>query len=466
MAQSGVIARTFGAVGGLTAAGSPMVRPRPRPGGSRPATPTAGTRPVGSSQAPGTPESIRARAQRWQLRILEYAESVPEVAGAAALVRASIENVVWTVEGTAPAGGKARAQARIDALDKERVAELIWLSGEAYIANPDDPGGNVPVEEVDAPFSLSVVELTAHADPPTRLGPNGEQVDLVDSRGNPIPFMRIWRASKTNRWQAASPNKAAMDLIEAMYLHQLGDTALAKSRLAGAGVVFWPTDAPSIPVKDGEPPDPKSREAILESFTNAAWQAISAQSSREATIPHVVFYKPDPQGRADLEPKMFRIERDDHAESYAKRVETHRTRYATTVELPVESVTGMGGTNHWSAWQIDVDKWRTWFRPLCDLIRVELERRIVKLYGPGLKLTIDAGDLIKKPDQTDVIIKLMQLQQVTPESGLEALKSGKLEDLVYQTPPQKLTTQVAPGQPSDFGQGDTDRGGGKFRDQA
>lgn len=358
---------------------------------------------------------------------------------------------------------KARAQTRIDQLDIDRVAELIWLSGESYVAWPTDPGPQVPIEDVERPYSLSVAEINMQSDPTSVKGPNGEWIDQLD------PVMRIWRPSKSNRWQAASSNKAAMDLLDAMYLSQLADTAVHRSRLAGAGIVFWPTNAPDIPVAAGEDPVPGSRQAMLAAFEDAAWSAIDRQNSREATIPFVVMYDPSggPGNQATLyKPEMFRIERDDQADQYATRTETYAKRYAVAVELPMEAMTGTAGANRFSVHQIDVDKWRTWLAPLCELIRVELETRIVKKYGENLTLRVDSSTLISKPDQTDVIVKLIQLEVVTPESAQAALISGNIEDLVMQEPPPRTySSNVAPGQPSDFGNGNTDRGGGRYREQ-
>lgn len=426
---------------------------------------------VPTAGSPARPDSIRARAAEWQSRVLEYAEAIPEVAGAAALVRASMEGVKWVVKG-GNAATRARIQARIDQLDKERAAELVWLSGECYIAIPSDDGGSGTENLPEAPFSLSVAELKL-GDPVNgrkdqRLGPNDEWVDLVEEgTDRPIPFMRVWRPSKRNRWKGASPNKAVMDLLDAMYLAQLVDTATQKSRLIHAGIVFWPTNAPDIPVQAGEEPVPGSRQAMLAAFQNATAQVISMhERGQEPAQPFVVMYDPGKGGEATkYQPEMFRIEREDLAEQRATRVEVDRRRYATAVELPVEAVEGMGGTNHWSAWQIDVDKWKTWFAPIDKMLREQVELRMVKQYGSEYSLETDATELIKKPDLTDVIIKLMQLEQVTPESGLKALISGDLADLQWQTPPEKPAQGVAPGQPSDFGRGDTDRGGGKFREQ-
>jgi hypothetical protein len=137
------------------------------------------------------------------------------------------------------------------------------------------------------------------------------------------------------------------------------------------------------------------------------------------------------------------------------------------VELPIEATTGIGGTNHWSAWQIDVDKWKTYLSPIDTLLRSNFEKRVVKQYGDEYSLESDATGLIAKPDETDVIIKLMTLQQVTPESGVAALQGKAIDGLVAQKPPLKPTDTsgtTAPDQPSDFGTGDTNRGGGKYRE--
>lgn len=444
--------------GSLTAAGSSLVEP------AQIRDAIQSPPPIRVAEGAAGLDSIRARTQDWQRRILQYRNSIPEVAGAAALVRASIESVGWVVEGTGYAGGKARAQARIDATDIERIAELIWLSGESWLAVPDDPGAELgwptPAEQV-APYSLSVEEINVHTDPITTKGPNLEQLELVD------PVMRIWRASSENRWRASSPNMAAMDLLEAMYLSQRVDTATQRSRLIHAGIVFWPTNAPNIPVADGEEPVPGSRQALTAEFKHATDETVAMHGrGQEPATPFVVYYDP---GNANVkyEPTMFRVERDDLTAQYAQRFETYAKRYAMAAELPLESVIGTAGTSRFGIHQIDVDKWKTWFAPLCELIRKELEAKIVKLYGPNLTLRADPTKLIAKPDQTDVVMKLAQLQIAKPDSIKAALEASDITLLEMQDPPQKdYTSNAAPGQPSDFGQGDTNRGGGKYRGPA
>lgn len=452
----------------LTAAGSPLVEATRSPGGPHRSNPPT----AGNVAEPARPDSIRARSEEWQKKALLYSEAIPELAGAAALVRATMEGVSWVVEG-GNAATRARIQARVDEFDKERAAELVFLTGEVYVAVPHDPNDGRDVDTVEPPFTLSVSEIVvsqASGGMDQMKGPNGEMVDMVEEgTDRPLDFMRIWRRSKENRWKGASPVKAAMDLLDAMYVAQLVDTATQNSRLMHAGIVFWPTNAPDIPVKAGEDPVPGSRQAMLAEFADSVNQRVDLlNKGQDGGKPFIVTYDPGKGGEAtQYVPQMFWIGREDAATERASRTETDQMRLATALELPVEAVTsgGTAGANRFSIHQIDVDKWKTWGSAFDKLIRTEFYKRVVKPYGKDYKLVTDASTLIAKPDQTDVVIKLAQMEQVTPESAVQALKDAKIDGLVAQKPPEagpKLNR--APGQPSDFGRGDTDRGGGTFRD--
>lgn len=347
------------------------------------------------------PEGLQTRTQGWQKRILELAGLVPEVAGAAALVRSSASRCKLVLKGGTDAGRTAEFQARLDAFDLERAAELVFLSGETYVALPTDA----------APYSLSVVELVKTGGKVTIAGPTG-QVDLRD------PFTRVWKPANRNRWHATSPHHAVVDLVEAMYVHQLADTAVATSRLAGAGILFWPTKRKSIPRTDDGNPAPNSQEELAHRFANAAFESIDNRSKAEAHIPMVVFYDPT---EGDFKPELLRIDRDDHADQYALRFGTYRTRYGTAIELPVESTTGMGETNHWSAWAIREDKWREYLSPTLQLIVYELWSSWLLQIDPTWTLEVDGSALTEKPDPSANILRLLQLGYIDPAYAFDQL---------------------------------------------
>lgn len=413
----------------LTAASSPLVHGEEYPG-----------------QKILTPEAIRVRQEGWQRKILEYAQQVPEVAGAASLVRNSASRVKFVVVPgpNSDPGLVADCQARVDALDKGRIARLIFLAGETYIVWPDDD---------EAPFSLSIAELRTTVEPYQFRGATTWK-DLP-AQWN---FLRTWIPSDTNRYQASSPNQAAIDLIDAMYLHQLADTSVAMSRLAGAGVLVWPSSRQREGIGPDGAPKPGSQEELVANFSKAAMKSIKDRSAVEATVPYVVFVDPNQQ---NYKPEMLRIEREDYAEQYRERFETYRLRYATAIDLPIESTTGMGETNHWSAWAIREDKWREYLAPIMEIPRQAIEWNILRKKDPTLRLEIDGSELIAKPDQSANMLRLLQLGVIEEKYAFDQMNLDPSK--ARMAPERAYATQQMEGIPSDMSLGG-ERGGGQYRD--
>lgn len=84
-------------------------------------------------------------------------------------------------------------------------------------------------------------------------------------------------------------------------------------------------------------------------------------------------------------------------------------RIANTVELPSERLTGMGGANHWTAWQIDEETYRLYVAPTVDVMLGALTRKYLRarLVESGIDRTeanrfvyiADPGDLVAKPNR-------------------------------------------------------------------
>lgn len=391
------------------------------------------------------PGSFRMRAEGWQLRILELADLVPEVAGAAGLVRNSLNRVRFVVEG--PDSDASRDfQAKLNAMDRGRAGVNLFLAGEFRLTWP----------EAGVPEVLSVEEFKpgeGSASPRVLLG--GEERALSE------PYVRVWNASARRRLEASSPHKATMDLVEAMYLHQLADSAVASSRLASAGVMVWPTEAADVPLRDDGSPEPGSRQDLRDQFHKSAVQSLRDFRNHGNHIPFIIFVDPNLE---NYMPEMFRIERDDHAQMYKLRFETYRLRYASAIDLPIESVTGMGDTNHWSAWAIREDQYRSYLAPMIEVMRRAIESRFVLNpdFGLGSKyrLGVDASDLIAKPDQSANMLRLLQLENIDPAYAFEMMNLDP--EKAKDAPIRGYRSSQMDGIPSDMTLGG-ERGGGQFR---
>ena len=385
-------------------------------------------------------ESLRVRGEVWQRRVLELHDLVPEVAGAASLVSNNASQVRLVVEGS---GLRAdQLDDLLSSLDVGRAIRLDFLVGEYFLVQLPEAG-----LEVFSPAEFRVKDGKAEM-----AGANGSFSAVpVGTR-----FWRVWNPSPLNRWRATSPHRAALDLVESMFIHQLADSAVATSRLAGAGILFWPTTAQRRGLDDNGNPFPDSQEALMKQYTDAAVQSITKRNSKGATIPFVVFYDPSD---GDYKPELLRIDRDDHADQYAARFESYRLRYATAIELPIEQVTGMGATNHWSAWAIREDGVRSYLSPMMYRLLDALNTRLAE--PNGLSIALDFSALTAKPDNTPTIMQLLQLGVIDEKYAFDELGFDPSQS--RPTPQTEYSSNVVKSAPSDFKVGG-ERGGGRYAD--
>jgi len=216
--------------------------------------------------------------------------------------------------------------------------------------------------------------------------------------------------------------------MESMYLHQIADTAVATSRLAGAGILYWPTDLPSLPLRDGRP-DEGSREQLQQMLMESMMKSISDRNSQDAVVPIIVFG--DPTNGDSFKPEHLLLERPDDANAFAARMDSYDLRYAKSVELPIESVQGMGPSNHWTAHVIREDNVRYYVAPLAEIVGNSLFRNFVKSmlvelgYGQDVikksSVMADYSNITSKPDKSDKALKLADIGgYLNKEAVLEA----------------------------------------------
>lgn len=381
--------------------------------------PVQGKSPVGL-------DALAKRSEQWQKRVLELVTAVPESSGAAALIYNTMDRIELKVEGK---GIKKPDLYDFDInlanFDLGRAGMLLWLVGECFPAWTTDEFGETHWD-VFSPTEFQMI----NGKPVKAIGPNDKWQEL----GPNTKVFRNWKASPANQFVAWSPHKGMIDLLEAMYVHQLADTAVGTSRLAGAGILYWPTDLPSLPMKDGRPEE-GSREQLQEELQKAMMQSINDRNSSDAVVPLIVFGDPD-LGQ-NLKPEHILLERPDDAKSFAERMNAYSQRYARGVELPIESVQGMGPANHWTAWVIKEDKWRFYISPIAELVANALLRNFVKpaLAEMGYSsdvirnatINVDGSKLIEKPDRSDAAIRLAQLggflsdEAVVRETGFDPI---------------------------------------------
>lgn len=361
---------------------------------------------VVEGKGPATPDAILRRSEQWQARVLQLATNIPESSGAIALIHNTMSMVDLTVTGMKKPD-TAVVEAMLAKFDLGRAGMLEWLVGEYYPSWTIDPTTKEIEWDIYSPVELRVK--------------NQRDAQILSANDKYLPldasakWYRTWKPDPAKRFMAWSPHKGMVDLMDAMYVHQLADTAVATSRLAGAGILYWPTNLPSMPLKDGYP-EPGSQEELQAMLTKAMMDTIDNRNSADAVVPVIAFGDID---QAGMEPKHILLERPDNSHAFAERMNQYATRYARGVELPIEAVQGIGQANHWTAWVIKEEKWKFYIYPIVNNAAKGLQKNFVlpmaKILGYSeedmkkIKVVPDGSRLIEKPDKSDAAIRLAQL---------------------------------------------------------
>lgn len=228
-------------------------------------------------------------------------------------------------------------------------------------------------------------------------------------------LIRIWRPHPKKRSEPRSSSKPLLPVLAEIKGLTQAIAARIDSRLAGAGVLFIPESAAlmssqSADLEEGE--DPFVAELIDSMLT-----PIRDRDSAAAVVPIVVRVPDDSIGKV----QHLRFEVTTKAEEAAQRLDAV-TRMARAVDLPQEQVLGLGGMNHWGAWQADES---TVKGPVATLAAIDAHAYTIGYLRPALLelghsaedvasllVWYDLTDLIQRPDRSE------QALQVFDRGGL------------------------------------------------
>lgn len=317
------------------------------------------------------------------------------------------------------------AQATIDVAGDDRVARLLTPMLRSF------PMGRVCrnlflVGEMIVAFNVRTQKWEAYGKGDYKHRENKPlEVKQEDGKfrelGDDWRWFRIWREDDSDRWEAMSCHQPMLDLLESMFLHQLADAAVAQSRLAGAGILFIPNDEfTDVPVEDGGEPEPGSQAHFEMRLRDAMTDSIKDRRQQDAIVPLIMF------GSAELADSIKHIlmERKDDAGAFAERMAGYATRYGNGIDLPKEVIAGMSEANHWAAWKVDQNTWQYYLQPLGQVVVDALTTKFIRPVAlelgsvSDITATLNAQNVIVKPDRTDAAIRLYSTNALSAEAAL------------------------------------------------
>lgn len=270
----------------------------------------------------------------------------------------------------------------------------VVVAGECYLVGELADDGLT--QSVASWETLSVEELVEESGKFKKVTASGEKQDL-NTIEDPI---RIWKAHLRHTQRADSSVRPLLEILDEIVLLTRGVRATTMSRLAGAGVLWVPNEI-EVP-KD--PDSPEDQDQFVVDLINAMTTPISDKASASAVVPMVV------RAPGDMIDKVQHTDFTRNFDSYPSvelRKEAVR-RFAQGIDLPMEIVTGQGGTNHWSAWQIDESTFKAHIEPVAEIIVDGLtdwlenrlgERRVEA--GVEVIVHYDPSELVAHPNQAN-----------------------------------------------------------------
>jgi hypothetical protein len=210
-----------------------------------------------------------------------------------------------------------------------------WVVGEG--AMTDDPQGW---------FVLSGAQLMRTGDDINVRRPMATGGGILTLQDGADVLIRAWRPHPNDIAQSDSPTRSAIPALREIELLTKREFAELESRLTGPGV--WPIpEGWDFPRGEGDPEGMTGSMAFLQ---RTMAENIRDQSQASALVP-IMFTIPDHmvEHLDKVKPINFWSELSDQIIPMKEKA---IVRVAASYEIPSELLTGLGDSNHWSAWAV------------------------------------------------------------------------------------------------------------------
>ena len=297
-----------------------------------------------------------------------------------------------------------------------RLAIHLLVPGESYIVGLDLPDDTNPLVKTRRWIVASSEEFIKKGRKvQVRLPDSNEAVEVDVSESTVI---RIWRPHARKGWEADSPVRALLPVLQELLNVNAHVTASLESRLAGAGIVFMSegTVMPK-PMNKAYGDKPLHEDPSMATLIDAMVTPIGDRSSASAVVPIIARVPDAVQGRTPAKPEFVAFATPLDAKIQDLREAAIR-RIATGLDMPPEVLLGLAGTtSHWTAWQLEESAIKLHIEPLLALICSALTQKYLKpaLEALGVanpeKYTIwfDTSELALRPNRSPEAERLHEL---------------------------------------------------------
>lgn len=293
-----------------------------------------------------------------------------------------------------------------------QLGRNIFLAGEAWLVAETSTGPTGIVEQNwDA---VSIDELAVDGTSFMRRPLPGAQ---------PIPLqpgsltIRIWKEHPRYSEWADAGTRSCMDLLEKIIVLNRAEKAIARSRLAGSGILALPQElVPPAWQNQAKTDNPMQSNPLWAALAESMTAPLSDESHPSAVVPLLLIGPADVIGKMKYE----ELSRSFDTRAAQASIQNAIQQIANTLELPKEILLGTGEVTHWTAWAIKEDVFQAHIQPLIELICEAMTRTYLKKALSKLSPAQLASAGITDPNDVMVWYDASQLV-ISPDKGERAL---------------------------------------------
>ena len=281
----------------------------------------------------------------------------------------------------------------------ESLSLNVSVAGECFLLGQEDPINGVLSWSI-----RSIEEIVIYNDQVMlREGPMTNQgfLGLVPLDPNLTYVTRMWKPHPRFRLLAQSEMRRLANSCEDLLIMRRIIRATGRSRLAGRGILLMPTEI-DIPVLNDDNSS-GGDDDFVSKFTDAMITPIRNEGDASAVVPLVV------EGPADVLDKVRWIDFVSEFDKQASEVRNELVEViARGLDMPVEVITGIMDANHWTAYMVSTDTFRSYTEPHIITLVEMLTASFLRPYFSTCNLpqsTIDAwvGRIVIWYDPTELV---------------------------------------------------------------
>jgi len=229
-------------------------------------------------------------------------------------------------------------------------------------------------------------------------------------------LIRCWNPHPRRHDAADSTTRAILPVLRELEQCTKRVFAELDSRLAGAGVLLLP-DNIDFPRQPG---DPEGIEGFTQVLARTMATSLQQRDNAAAIVPIML------QASVEALDKIKHLTFDSQISEHITAMrEAAVRRMAMSLDIPPEVLTGMGGTNHWSGWQIEESSIKIHIEPLLIQLADALN---VGYYQPALKaagvknpekktLWFDIANLTVRPNRSDQAMQFSDKELISDKAA-------------------------------------------------